>query len=271
MSNSLLYGLVFVAYAALAIYFWRAQITGGGEALNRSATGHLVILPLALHAYLLYGNLFGDSGINLSLVYALSLILWLTMLVYWVARIFYPITSLQTLVLPLASIGALLPALFPQTTLPATSQISFVLQAHILAAMFAYSLLTIAALHAGLMSLVEKSLHHATLPRMLHGLPPLLTMEILLFKILWAGFVLLSLTLISGMVFSEQLFGQPWKLNHKMLFGFISWGVFAGLLLGHHFYGWRGRTAVHWTMSGFVFLILAYLGSKFVLEVLLSR
>ena len=271
MSNSVLYSLVFLTYAGLAIYFWRVQMAGGGDALNRGVVGHWVILPLTLHAYLLYGNLLGGGGLNLGLVYALSSILWLTMLVYWVARLFYPITSLQTLVLPLAALGALLPALFPALPPPPANQLSLALQAHVLAAMFAYSLLTIAALHAGLMSLVEKHLHHATLPRMLQGLPPLLTMEILLFRILWAGFVLLTLTLISGMVFSEQLFGQPWQLNHKTLFGFISWGVFAVLLLGHHFRGWRGRTAVYWTMSGFVFLILAYLGSKFVVEVLLGR
>ena len=138
-------------------------------------------------------------------------------------------------------------------------------------AMLAYSLFTIAALHAGLMSLVEKRLHHATLPPLLRAVPPLLTMEILLFRIIGAGFILLTLTLISGMVFSEQIFGKPWRFNHMVVLGFISWCVFAGLLLGHRFYGWRGRTAVRWTMSGFVFLLLAYLGTQFVLEILLHR
>ncbi len=206
---------------------------------------------------------------NLGLVYVLSLILWLTMLVYWVARFFYPIASLQTLVLPLAAVGSVLPALFPAVhTLTNTS---FAFDAHIIAAMLVYSLFTIAALHAGLMSLVEKRLHHATLPRVLQSLPPLLTMETLLFRIIGAGFVLLTLTLISGIVFSEQVFGKPWQLNHKFVFGLVSWSVFAALLTGHHFYGWRGRKAVHWTMSGYIFLLLAYLGTKFVMEVLLHR
>jgi ABC-type uncharacterized transport system permease subunit len=204
------------------------------------------------------------------LIYSVSLILWLTMVVYWVARFFYPIASLQALVLPLAAIGALLPALFPAAhTQPKTT--SLVFDAHIIVAMLAYSLFTIAVLHAGVMSMMEKRLHHAILPRALQNLPPLLTMETLLFRIIIAGFALLTLTLVSGVVFSEELFGQPWRLNHKMLLGFISWGVFAVLLMGHFFYGWRGRTAIRWTMSGFVFLLLAYLGSKFVLEVLLQR
>ncbi|MBI2287114.1 MAG: cytochrome c biogenesis protein CcsA, partial [Nitrosomonadales bacterium] len=111
----------------------------------------------------------------------------------------------------------------------------------------------------------------ATLPRVLQSLPPLLTMETLLFRMIAIGFVLLTLTLASGVVFSEEIFGKAWQFNHKALFGFISWGVFAVLLWGHYFYGWRGRTAVRWTVSGFVFLLLAYLGTKFVLEVLLNR
>jgi ABC-type uncharacterized transport system permease subunit len=270
MSNLPLYFTAFLFYGALATYFWRMQAAGKGAELGSSMVGHVVVVPLALHGYLLYQTLFMAGEMNLGLVYVLSLILWLTMLVYWVGRFFYPIASLQTLVLPLAAVGVLLPALFPAAQ-PRLNNTSAAFDAHIMAAMMVYSLFTIAALHAGLMSLVEKRLHRATLPRVLSALPPLLTMEILLFRIIGAGFVLLTLTLASGIVFSEQVFGMPWKFTHKILFGFLAWGVFAGLLVGHHFYGWRGRRAVHWTMSGYVFLLLAYLGTKFVMEVLLHR
>lgn len=270
MSNLPLYLITFCAYGVLAALFWRAQVKGNTEALNRGAMGHAILVPLMLHGFLLYQNLLVDGALNLGLVSALSLILWLTMLVYWLAQFFYPLVGLQTLVLPLAAVGAVLPALFPSSYM-LSQHTSWAFNAHVSMAMLAYSLFTIAALHAGLMSLVEKRLHHATLPPVLRAVPPLLTMEILLFRIIWAGFILLSLTLISGMVFSEQIFGKPWRFNHMVVLGFISWGVFAGLLLGHHFYGWRGRTAVRWTMSGFVFLLLAYLGTQFVLEVLLHR
>ena len=137
--------------------------------------------------------------------------------------------------------------------------------------MMAYSLLTIAALHALLMAVVERRLHHPTMTSVLTNLPPLLTMEKILFRIIWAGFILLTLTLISGVVFSEEVFGQPVKFTHKTLFGFISWGVFAALLTGRQLYGWRGRIAIRWTLIGFVILLLAYIGSKFVLEVVLER
>ncbi len=270
MSNLSLYLITFFAYGTLAAFFWRAQMAGNADTLNRGMLSHAIALPLALHGYLLYGNLFVGGELTLGLVSALSLIFWLTMLVYWLARFFYPLAGLQTLVLPLAAVGALLPALFPAAHMLSQPH-SWAFDAHVFVAMLAYSLFTIAALHGGLMSLVEKRLHHAALPPVLRALPPLLTMEILLFRIIGAGFILLTLTLLSGMVFSEQIFGKPFQFNHKLLFGFISWGVFAVLLLGHHFYGWRGRIAVRWTMSGFVFLLLAYLGTQFVLEVMLHR
>jgi ABC-type uncharacterized transport system permease subunit len=270
MSDLSLYLVTSLAYAVLAVYFWRAQAAGHGDQLGRGMIGYAVLLPLVLQGYLLHENLFIDDQLNLGLIYSISLILWLTMMVYWVARFFYPIASLQTLVLPLAAVGALLPALFPAAHVqPKTT--SLVFEAHIIVGMLAYSLFTIAVLHAGLMSLVEKRLHHAILPGTMQNLPPLLTIETLLFRIIVAGFSLLTLTLASGIVFSEELFGKPWQFNHKMLFGFMSWTVFAVLLVGHHFYGWRGRTAIRWTVSGFVFLLLAYIGSKFVLEVLLHR
>jgi ABC-type uncharacterized transport system permease subunit len=270
MSNLPVYIITFLSYAALSAVFLRAQLSGTADKLNHGLLSNAVLLPIALHGYLLYDKLWFTGALNLGLVPALSLILWLTILVYWLAHFFYPLANLKTLVLPLAGIGSALPLIFPGTRAnPLPTSLAF--DAHVLAAMLAYSLFTIAALHAGLMSLVESNLHRAKLPLLLKNLPPLLTMETLLFRIIGAGFVLLTITLISGSVFSEQIFGKAWQFNHKVLFGYISWGVFGILLGGHRFYGWRGRTAVSWTMSGFGFLVLAYLGSKFVLEVILQR
>ncbi len=270
MPNVLLSLTVAAAYGVLTACFWRAQGRGEEDALSRGAMGHLVLVPLALHGYLLAQGVFAGGGFNMGMTNALSLIFWLTLLVYAVARFFYPIGSLQALVLPLAAAAVLLPELFPSAhQLENTSLFAF--KAHIAAAMLAYSLFTIAVLHAVLISQVEKRLHHATLPRVLQSLPPLLTMETLLFRMIAIGFAVLTLTLASGVVFSEEIFGKAWQFNHKVLFGFISWGVFAVLLWGHYSHGWRGRTAVRWTVSGFAFLLLAYLGTRFVLEVLLHR
>jgi ABC-type uncharacterized transport system permease subunit len=153
--------------------------------------------------------------------------------------------------------------------------------------MLAYSLFTIGALHAMLMALLEGTLHggkrrdgagqgpHAGGAGLLAGplssLPPLLTLERLLFRILGLGFVLLTLTLATGALFSEEVFGKAFRFNHKTLFAVISWLIFAALLAGRWRYGWRGRKALRWTLGGFVTLLLAYAGSRFVLEVVLGR
>jgi len=270
MPNLPLYILTFFAYGVLAVLCWRAQEGGRGEASSHGWLGNAVLFPLALHGYLLMGSLWVGGSLNMGLATALSMILWLTILIYWLAHFFYPLSGLKVLVLPLAAVAAVLPGFSPGVR-SLTQVTSWAFDAHVLVAMLAYSLFTIAALHAGLMSLVEKSLHRATLPRVLRTLPPLLTMETLLFRIIGVGFVLLTLTLASGFVFSEQIFGKAWQFNHKVLFGLISWVVFAVLLTGHRFKGWRGRTAVRWTMSGFAFLLLAYIGTQFVLEVILRR
>jgi ABC-type uncharacterized transport system permease subunit len=142
---------------------------------------------------------------------------------------------------------------------------------HFAIAMLAYSLFTVAAVHALVMLAEEKWLHKGVLPPFLKSIPPLLEMEALLFRILLAAFVLLTLTVLSGTFFSEQLFGKPFTFTHKVFFGILSWAIFAALLAGHYLRGWRGRTAVRWTLAGFASLLLAYVGSKVVLELILGR
>jgi ABC-type uncharacterized transport system permease subunit len=114
-------------------------------------------------------------------------------------------------------------------------------------------------------------LHNARFSRLLSGLPPLLTMEALLFRLISIAFVLLTLTLASGVLFSEALFGQAFRVDHKTVFAFVSWFLFGGLLVGRRLWGWRGRLALRWTLAGFVALMLAYVGSRFVIEVVLHR
>jgi ABC-type uncharacterized transport system permease subunit len=122
-----------------------------------------------------------------------------------------------------------------------------------------------------LMALLERRLHGGELPAALQKLPPLLTMETLLFRIITAGFLLLTLTLATGMMYSEELFGKALSFNHKTVFAVLSWFIFGLLLGGRRFYGWRGRMALRWTLAGFAALLLAYVGSRFVLEVILRR
>jgi ABC-type uncharacterized transport system permease subunit len=147
---------------------------------------------------------------------------------------------------------------------------------HIAVSILAYSTLTIAAFHAVLMALQESRLHARTpsanwFSSALDQLPALLTMEKLLFRMIGFGFVLLSLTVLSGVVFSEQLFGLAIRWDHKTILALLSWILFAALLAGRRFKGWRGKTALRFTLAGFATLVLAYVGSRFVLEVVLHR
>lgn len=274
MSGILPYLINALLYSALAVYFWRTRWMKSDsphpEAPPAALEHYAVLLPLGLHTALLAQSAFGVHGLYLGIGNAISAILWLTVLIYWVGNFFQRLEGLQSLVMPVAAVAVLLPAVFPPLNpLPNTEFSAF--KIHLLIALLAYSLFTIASLHVLLMALLERRLHDGALPRMLQKMPPLLTMETLLFRIIWAGFIVLTLTLASGVIYSEELFGKAAKFNHKTVFGVLSWLIFAALLFGRHIYGWRGRVAVRWTLAGFLALVLAYIGSKFVLEVILGR
>ena len=275
MANAVFYPITSLMYAALAVYFWRTRWVvearpAGPRAESKMLEQLAVLVPLALHAMLLYDSMFAGDGVRLGVGNAMSTIVWLTVAIYWLGNLFYNIEGLQAMVMPVAAVCALLPVLLPPaSTLPNTELVAF--RVHLLISMLAYSLFTIASLHVLLMALLERRLHGGELPAALHQLPPLLTMETLLFRIITAGFILLTLTLATGIVFTEELFGKAMRFNHKTVFGILSWFIFAALLGGRQLYGWRGRIAVRWTLTGFLMLVLAYVGSKFVLEVILGR
>jgi ABC-type uncharacterized transport system permease subunit len=202
---------------------------------------------------------------------AISLIVWLTVLIYWVAGLAFPgLAAILGLMAPVALAAVVLQAVVP-THHFVTYGGNPLFTLHFAIAMLAYSLFIVATMHAVVMLAEEKWLHRGVLPPFLSTLPPLMEMEALLFRILLAAFVLLTLTVVSGVFFSEQLFRKPLQFNHKTVFGILSWFVFGGLLVGHYVRGWRGRTAVNWTLTGFTMLLLAYVGSKVVLEVILKR
>ena len=185
-----------------------------------------MLVPLGLHAALLARTMFAPDGLHLGVGNAVSAILWLTVLIYWAGNFFYRLDGLQSLVLPVAALAALLPAVLPSVRpLPNTELLVF--KIHLLIAMLAYSLFTIASLHVLLMALLERRLHDGGLPRALRGCRRCWRWRTLLFRIIWAGFILLTATLASGVLFSEELFGRAARFNHKTLFGVLSWIIFA--------------------------------------------
>src|SRR5450759_2048920 len=214
----LLYGIVALAYAVLALHFWRTR-WNAASAQEAALWERIAILaPLLVHSGLLYQNLFAAAEFRVGFGYALSCMLWLGVLIYWLESLFVKLEGLQPLVLGLAALCAPLPALFPGLVSPPYAH-SLPFRLHTVLAMLAYSLFTIAALHAMLMTLVERRLHHrgagagsraqgGPLAGPLAALPPLLTLESLLFRLIGLGFALLTLTLATGMLNSEEIFGR---------------------------------------------------------------
>lgn len=218
----------------------------------------------------------GTASLHFGFAPALSAILWLGVLMLWAESLSVHIQALQAILLPLAAITVLLPLFFPGADLSGPSRQPLFIP-HLLVGVLAYGVLMLAALHAGLMTAAERALHGGIGPRRsifarwFEQLPPLLVLERLLFRFIAVGFVLLTLTALSGVVFSEQVFGKPFRFDHKSVFTLIAWVLFGVLLIGRSRWGWRGRTALRLTLSGFVVLMLAYVGTRFVLEVILRR
>lgn len=140
---------------------------------------------------------------------------------------------------------------------------------HIVLSIIAYSLITLATLQAVLLGIQEKQLRSHNFNGLFRYFPPLQTMETLLFDLITIGTIMLSLAIASGFAFLDDMFAQ--HLVHKTILSIIAWALFCILLFGRHQKGWRGSVAVKWTIVGFIALMLAYFGSKFVLEILLQR
>lgn len=268
MQNFLPHFVVVFIYLAVAVAFWRGTRTAANQP-TQTLFSALIALGLAIHGWLLYQGIF-VGGFNLGFFNALSLIFWLTVLIYWLTNLTHKLDALQAFVLPPAALFVLLPAFeVSNHFLPQARQPLFMV--HIGIALLAYSLFTFAALHALLMTIAERSLHNKPTLIKLPSFPPLMVMEDLLFKVITIGFVLLTITLISGMFFSEQLYDKPLEFTHKIVFSIASWLIYGWLLFGRYQYGWRGKKAINLTLIGFVLLLLAYVGSKFILQVLMGR
>jgi len=271
MPQILPYLLCSALYAVVAVLLGRTVSRPERATFPGARALHLgTALPLTLHAILLARSVFADGQMYLGVGNSISVIVWLTVLIYWVSGFFHRLESLQIVIAGAAAAFVLSPLALPSvhplshTDLPA-------FRLHLIISLMAYSLFMIASLQALIMALLEKRLHGGPLPAFLQSMPPLLTMEQLLFRIIATGFLLLTLTLGSGMLFSEEVFGQPLRFTHKVVLGIVAWCIYAALLAGRQMYGWRGRRAVGWTLSGFAALLLAYIGSKFVIEVILHR
>jgi ABC-type uncharacterized transport system permease subunit len=237
--------------------------------------GQFVLLAVIVaHGASLLPNWFSRQGIYFGFASSISWTLWLAVLLLWVESWFQKLPSVTQGIFMLAAISAILPNWFPGH--PLMHGVDAVFRSHMLLAMLAYSTFTLAAACAVLMMVMERALHSTKKiaidqPAWWQGMPPLLGLDKMLVHVVMAGFLLLTLTLISGMVVSQSMGYGLLRIDHKTVFTIMAWCLSLALLLGRRWWGWRGRVAARWTLAGFVALLMAYVGTQFVLEVLLGR
>lgn len=228
----------------------------------------LLALALVCHAYGAYSLIATPYGYDFNLFRIAPLFFWVANLLVLASSIRKPLYNMFVLLLPFTALS-LLCALFFASASHNVIQLSSGVLTHIVLSIFAYSTLTIATIHALILSYQNNQLHNRHAGGLVRLLPPLQTMEALLFELLWTGQILLTVAIASGAIFVDNMMAQ--HLAHKSVFSALAWLTYSVLLWGRHQLGWRGNIAVRWTLAGFGFLILAYFGSKFVLEVLLSN
>lgn len=247
---------------------WRL-LHGGHEAEQRPVLVVAVAAwGLLAHAIGLYHGLITDSGLNFGVFNAASLVAWVVVALTTTTALGRSADNLLVVVLPLAAAAIVADMAFPShRLLPESGSIG--LQVHIMFSVLAFALITVAALQAVTLAIGERELRAKRPHAILRRLPPLQSMETLLFQLIAVGFFVLTLSLGSGFPFIKDLFAQ--HLAHKTVLAITAWVVFAVLLWGRHRHGWRGRTALRWTLTGFALLLLAYFGVKVVLELVLQR
>jgi len=264
--NILLHVVVAALYGVAA---WLCRPPPAGSA-SQTARSAAIGLALVVHAAVIARAIVTPEGLDLSFVNALSLVAGLSVLVAWLSGALRILPGVASMILPVAALCAALPAASPSTYRFRYADAPFA-TAHIGVSLIAYALFVVAALQAVVLTRVEQRLHRGDDELAGSDTPPLLTLERYLFRLIAIGFVLLTVSLVSGGLFSEEIFGRPSGLTHKIVLTVAGWLVFATLLVGRWRYGWRGRTALKWILGGTLLLVLGYLGSKFVVEVLLHR
>ena len=234
----------------------------------RTGLAGAAVLALCLHGFLLYQGIITDAGINLGFFNAACLVAWVIVLLLMAAAFTRPLENLGIFVLPLAAVTIVLTLLYPSERL-LVEPTGAGIQTHIVLSILSYSILSVAAFQALVLAYQDRRLRLKRPGRIMGILPPLQAQESLLFQMIGLGFFLLSLSLVSGIVFVEDMFAQ--HLVHKTVLSTFAWLVFATLIWGRWRHGWRGRTAIRWSLGGFAALMLAYFGSKLVLELILGR
>lgn len=228
----------------------------------------LVAVGLISHALLIYNHIF-NQGVDLSFANSTLLLSWIIVLIYLLLNSKSKYRGLEIFTLiPALIIVLVFPLIQPDHQ--SIQHYSLLASIHIIIAMLGYGLLTFGSIFSLFLLLFEKSLHAETKSSsMISSSEPLLDVESKLFQIYWVGFIFLTITLFSSLFFSNYLFSQSLDWNHKTIFTILAWLSYSLVLFGRVQFGWRGKKSIIISLLAFTFLILAYLGTKFVVEIVL--
>lgn len=237
--------------------------------IHKGVTLGLLGVGLVAHALMLYPKIVTTVGLNFNVFNVLSLTSLFMLGFYWLFCLYRPVLPLGILATPIALMGVILGYAGNAAYQP-LSHISPLLQWHIILSLAAYSVLFMSAIQAVMLRLQIRELKRKTIHRVwVNKLPALQSMESLLFDMIGIGFVVLSVALLLGFLDTTNLFAQ--HLAHKTVFSGLSWLVFGTLLFGHWRHGWRGIKASNMAIYGVILLAIAFVGTKFVLEIILGK
>ncbi len=256
--------LAIILYSLSALLQW---LRIRGREIPKPAVQFLALGGAIAQCLSIYYIIHSSVGVNLSFFATGSLSSWMVVLIILASSLRKPVENLLVVILPLAIAAIACSVIAPAPSSILTSRQPGLI-GHILISILAYSTMTVAAFQALLLAYQEKHLKAHLPTGIIKAFPPMQTMEKLLFEFLWVGLILLTIALGSGFVYLQDMFAQ--QIAHKTILGVMAWCLFATLLAGRMRLGWRGRTAIRWTLSGFFVLMLAYFGSKLIIELVLN-
>ncbi len=232
---------------------------------NTQLIAWTISIALIAHGYGAYDAIVASRGFRIGFFVIPTLFFWAINFLVLVSGLRKPLHTLFLFLLPL-SILAILSAMFANS---APVHIDRGLAGHIILSIVAYSLLSIATLQALLLGYLNRQLKHKHTTNLMRILPPLETMDALMFELIWAGQIVLTLSIATGIIFVANF--KSLLISHHSVISVIAWLIYAILLWGHHQWGWRGKTAVRWAIGGFTALVLAYFGTKFVFDIIFDK
>lgn len=240
----------------------------GADAKASSLLRWPVLAGLLVHAYAIQGEMFSAGVVRFGFGFCVSVMMFLAVAILLVESWIHRLHGQFGVILVAAAAGALVPVLFPGSPIEA-AEWTTLFRLHLLFAVAAYSFMTIAFVHAVLMSLQNRYLKTSvSQPKFLDSMPGLVVMERIFFRIVAVGFAFMAVVLITGAFATEEVYGVFFRFDHKMILTWIAWILFGVLLAGRVFAGWRAKTALRWFWVGFGVFVIAYLGYSFIGELI---